>query len=28
LLMEWFGRSAIQPDHFKSHDRVAAPLLT
>jgi hypothetical protein len=26
LLMQWFGRCAIQPDHFKSHDGVATPL--
>jgi hypothetical protein len=23
LLMQWFGRCAIQPDHFKSHYRMA-----
>jgi hypothetical protein len=26
LLMQWFGRCAIQPDHFKSQDRMAPPL--
>jgi hypothetical protein len=26
LLMQWFGRCPIQPDHFKSHDRMATPL--
>jgi len=26
LLMQWFGRCAIQPDHFKSHYRMATPL--
>src|SRR5947207_14917842 len=26
LLMQWFGRCAIQPNHFKSHYRMAAPL--
>jgi hypothetical protein len=25
LLMQWFGRCAIQPDHFKSHYRMATP---
>src|SRR6266508_4109067 len=25
LLMQWFGRSAIQTNHFKSEDRMAAP---
>jgi hypothetical protein len=24
--MQWFGRCAIQPDHFKSHYRMAASL--
>jgi hypothetical protein len=24
--MQWFGRCAIQPDHFKSHYGVATPL--
>jgi hypothetical protein len=23
--MQWFGRCAIQPDHFKSHYRMATP---
>src|SRR4029450_8975837 len=27
LLMERFGRSAIQPNHFKSHDRMTTPVL-
>jgi len=27
LFMERFIRSAIQPNHFKSHDRMAAALL-
>jgi hypothetical protein len=26
LLMQWFGRCAIQPDHFESHYRMATPL--
>jgi hypothetical protein len=26
LLMQWFGCCAIQPDHFKSQDRMATPL--
>ena len=25
LMMQWFGRSAIQTNHFKSEDRMAAP---
>jgi len=25
--MEWFGRCAIQPNHFKSEDRMATPFL-
>ena len=25
LLMQWFSRCAIQPDHFKSDYRVATP---
>jgi len=25
LLMQWFGRCAIQPNHFKSHYRMATP---
>src|ERR1043165_8404377 len=25
LLMQWFGRSAIQSDHFKSENRMAPP---
>jgi hypothetical protein len=24
-LMQWFGHCAIQPDHFKSHYRMATP---
>jgi hypothetical protein len=24
--MQWFGRCAIQSDHFKSHYRMATPL--
>jgi hypothetical protein len=24
--MQWFGRCPIQPDHFKSHYRMATPL--
>jgi hypothetical protein len=24
--MQWFGRCAIQPNHFKSQDRMATPL--
>jgi len=27
LLMQWFGRCAIQPNHFKSHYRVATSFL-
>jgi hypothetical protein len=26
LLMQWFGRCAIQSDHFESHYRMATPL--
>ena len=26
LLMEWFGRCAIQPDHFESQYGMATPL--
>jgi hypothetical protein len=26
LLMQWFGSCAIQPDHFKSEDRMATAL--
>jgi hypothetical protein len=25
LLVQWFGRCAIQPDHFESHYRMATP---
>jgi hypothetical protein len=25
LLMQWFGRSTIQPDHFEGHYRMATP---
>ena len=25
LLVQWFGCSAIQPNHFKSQDRMATP---
>jgi len=27
LLMQWFGRCAIQPDHFKSEYRMSTALL-
>jgi hypothetical protein len=26
LLMQWFGRCPIQPNHFKSQDPTATPL--
>jgi hypothetical protein len=27
LLMEWFSRCSVEPNHLESDDRVAAPLL-
>jgi hypothetical protein len=27
LLMERFGGTTIEPNHFKGHDRMATPLL-